>query len=67
MKTKKIKSAIPIYGAALVWLLLLLYLIIRMILAFHKINPLAAYLQIPYALWVSFAGYLNLGIWFLNR
>ena len=52
---------------ALIWLLLLLYLIIRMILAFHKISPLAAYLQIPYALWVSFAGYLNLGIWFLNR
>lgn len=52
---------------AFLWLLLLLFLIIRMILAFRKISPLAAYLQIPYALWVTFAGYLNFGIWWLNR
>lgn len=53
--------------AAFIWLLLLLYIIIRMIIDFRKISPLAAYLQIPYALWVAFAGYLNFGIWFLNR
>ncbi len=50
-----------------VWLLVLLYLIIRTILSYRKVSPAAAYLQIPYALWVTFAGYLNFGIWMLNR
>ena len=52
---------------AFLWLLLLLYLIIKTILQYYKINKLAAYLQIPYAMWVTFAGYLTLGIWWLNR
>lgn len=50
-----------------VWLLALLYLIVRTILSYRKVHPAAAYLQIPYAVWVAFAGYLNIGIWFLNR
>lgn len=53
--------------AAFIWLLVLLYLIIRTILSYRKVSLPAALLQIPYALWVTFAGYLNLGIWFLNR
>ncbi|MBQ8858950.1 MAG: tryptophan-rich sensory protein [Clostridia bacterium] len=52
---------------AFLWLLALLYFIIRTILSYRKVLPVAAYLQIPYALWVSFAGYLNFGIWWLNR
>ena len=52
---------------AFVWLLLLLFLVIAMILAFMKVSKTAAWLQLPYALWVAFAGYLNFGIWFLNR
>ncbi len=52
---------------AFLWLLLLLYLIIKTILQYYKINKTAAYLQIPYAVWVTFAGYLTLGIWWLNR
>ena len=28
---------------------------------------LAAVLQVPYLLWVTFAGYLNLAIFYLNR
>ena len=52
---------------AFLWLLLLLYLIIKTILQYYKINKLAAYLQIPYAVWVTFAGYLTLGIWWLNK
>lgn len=47
-------------------LLLLWYFIIRMISAFWSVNPTAALLQIPYLLWVTFAGYLNLAIVFLN-
>ena len=55
------------YLFAFIWLLGLLYLIVRTILAYKPISPVAAYLQIPYALWVSFAGYLNFAIWLLNR
>ncbi len=51
---------------AFVWLLLLLYFIIRTILDYHKVSPLAAYLQIPYSLWVAFAGYLTFYIWLMN-
>ena len=54
------------YLFAFIWLLLLLLLIIMMILQFRKISPIAAYLQIPYLLWVIFAGYLNLMIYLLN-
>ncbi len=50
-----------------VWLLLLWGLIILMIIRFAKINKVAAWLQLPYLLWVTFAGYLNLGIYLLNQ
>ncbi|MBQ3065079.1 MAG: tryptophan-rich sensory protein [Clostridia bacterium] len=49
-----------------VWLLVLLALIIGTILSYHSVSKKAAYLQIPYALWVAFAGYLNFGILYLN-
>ncbi len=51
---------------AFVWLILLLYLIIKTIIKYKKIEPVAAYLQIPYAIWVTFAGYLTLAIFILN-
>lgn len=55
------------YLFAFIWLILLWVLIIIMIVQFRKISPLAAYLQIPYLLWVTFAGYLTLMIYLLNR
>lgn len=48
---------------AFIWLVLLWVLIIAMILDFARTNKLAAFLQIPYLLWVTFAGYLNFFIW----
>ena len=54
------------YGPALLWLLLLWLLILRMILTFHRVDGLAAWLQLPYLLWATFATYLNLGVWLLN-
>lgn len=48
------------------WLVLLWGLILIMILRFYKISEKAAYLLIPYLLWVTFAGYLNLATWWLN-
>lgn len=55
------------FGFSFFWLLLLWLLIIAMILSFRQVDPLAAWLQIPYLVWVTFAGYLNLGVWLLNR
>lgn len=49
------------------WLLLLWVFILRTIMLFYPISKTAAYLLFPYLLWVTFAGYLNLGIYFLNR
>ena len=40
---------------------------LRMILTFRAADPPAALLQIPYLLWVTFAAYLNLDVWLLNR
>jgi len=33
---------------------------------FHRERPVAGYLLVPYFLWVSFAGYLNAALWWLN-
>ncbi len=40
--------------------------VLAMILAFRRIDPLAAALQLPYLAWVSFATVLNVAIWRLN-
>lgn len=55
------------YFFALVWLLALWALILWMILAFRRVDKPAAWLQIPYLLWVTFAVYLTFGVWLLNR
>jgi len=54
------------YLLAFIWLLLLLVLIIITTLDFKKFSKTAAYLMIPYILWVIFAGYLNFGVYILN-
>ena len=55
------------YGIAFFWLLVMLALILAMIKKWYKTDPLAAKLQIPYALWVAFAGILNFAVWQLNK
>ena len=55
------------YLAALLILIALWVLILLTIRAFSGINERAGDLLIPYILWVSFAAYLNLGIFLLNR
>jgi len=55
------------YGFALLWLLFLWGLVLLMILSFRKTDPVAAWLQLPYLLWLTFAAYLNAGVWYLNR
>lgn len=58
---------LKLYGISFIWLLLLWVLILITMIRFYRIMPDAAYWLIPYFLWVSFAGYLNLGIALLNR
>ena len=55
-----------LYFAAFVWLLLLWGLILITFLRFREISPAAGLLLLPYLLWVTFAGYLNLAIALLN-
>ena len=54
------------YLTALIWLVVLWILIFLTIRAFSKINERAGDLLIPYILWVTFAAYLNLGVYLLN-
>lgn len=54
-------------GFALLWLLVLWGLILACILRFWRLSPTAGKLLVPYILWVSFAAYLNAGVWYLNR
>ena len=54
------------FGLSFAWLVLLWVLILLMTLAFGKVDRTAALLQIPYLIWVAFAGYLNLGVRLLN-
>lgn len=57
---------LELYAFSFIWLLTLLFLIIVTTLRFFKIDKRAALLMLPYIVWVSFAGYLNLGIALLN-
>ena len=51
---------------AFIWILLLDILVIRMAYSFYRRHQNAGLLQIPYAVWVVFASYLNLGVYILN-
>ena len=55
------------YLFSFIWIILLWILVLLMIRGFYKINKTSAYLNIPYLIWITFAAYLNLGIWWLNR
>ncbi|MBC8569281.1 TspO/MBR family protein [Zongyangia hominis] len=52
---------------AFVILVLLLIVTVVLLVSFYRIRPAAGYLLIPYLAWLLFAGYLNFGIYLLNR
>ena len=54
------------FGFALLWLALLWALVLWMTVLFYRVKPWAGYLQIPYMVWITFAAYLNFGVWRLN-
>ncbi|MBQ9121442.1 MAG: tryptophan-rich sensory protein [Clostridia bacterium] len=55
-----------LYWFAFAWLAALWVLILLTALRFANVSRAAAYLMLPYLAWVTFAGYLNLGIAILN-
>jgi len=52
---------------ALIEIILLWISIVIMLVLFYRIKPLAAYLNVAYLLWVTFAATLNAGYYILNR
>ena len=54
------------YFISFLWILLLIYLVVIMIQKFWELSKTAAYLNIPYLVWLCFAAYLNFTIWWLN-
>ena len=51
---------------AFVEILMLWFAILYTIVNFYRISKPAAYLLIPYILWISFASILNFFVWWLN-
>jgi tryptophan-rich sensory protein len=53
-------------GLAFFEIIILWLMILALIILYYQVNKTAAYLLIPYILWVSFAAVLNFSIWRLN-
>lgn len=54
------------YGFALLWLILLWVLVFLLIFNTRRVDMLASWLLIPYLIWLTFAIYLNFGVYLLN-
>ena len=54
------------YGFALIWLVLLWITVLIVIIRFYPIDMTASWLLVPYLAWLTFAVYLNAGVWLLN-
>lgn len=55
------------YQLSLIWLAVLWVLIAIMVVRFYRFRHLAGYLQIPYLICATFAGYLNFMVYMLNK
>ena len=51
---------------SVLWIIILYVLVIVVTYQFYKQNKLSGILLIPYVLWLIFATYLNISIYFLN-
>lgn len=56
-----------LYMFAFIWLMVMWLLVILCTVKFFGLNRTAGWLMIPYVLWLTFAAYLNLGAWYLNK
>ena len=55
-----------LYLLAFIWIVILIILVVLMIYYFYEIDKTAAFLQIPYLIWLIFAGYLSYMIYIMN-
>lgn len=58
---------LEMYLFAFIWLVILWVLVLITTVLFYRVSETAGLLMIPYFVWVTFAGYLNLSIYLLNR
>ena len=58
---------LQLIGYALILILMLDITVFLTIIEFHKTSKTAAYLLIPYFLWLIYATYLNFGYFILNQ
>ena len=54
------------YALAFFWLLALWVLVFTTAVLFFRISRPAGWLLAPYLVWITFAGYLNFGVYLLN-
>lgn len=54
------------YLFSFIILIVLWIFVLLTIISFYKINKTAGLLMIPYLIWLTFAAYLNLGVYILN-
>jgi benzodiazapine receptor len=54
-------------GMAFIEIIVLWFAILATIIAFRRVSTTAAWLLIPYLLWVTFASVLNGALWWMNR
>jgi len=59
--------SVRLYGLALIWIIVLWVLVLLTQRRFARIDRTTGLLMLPYLLWVTFAVYLNAGVWYLNR
>ena len=55
------------YLFAFIWLVIMWCIVIVCTMKYYGISKLAAYLMIPYILWLTFAAYLNMGAYVLSK
>lgn len=56
-----------LYLFAFIWLMVMWCVVIICAFRFYSFSRMAAYLLIPYILWLTFAAYLNLGTYLVNK
>lgn len=56
-----------LYFIAIIWIMVLIYFVIKMIKLFYKDNKLLGYINILYLIWLLFALYLTISVYLLNK
>lgn len=57
---------LQVFGFAFIWLILLWVLVAATICIFWRVDQTAAWLLVPYLVWLTFAAVLNGAVWIMN-